>query len=96
MIHPVQVPTMTLPKTMIAAVVAQMKEGDRVGAPCLHTACRCCEHCNGGWETLCESRQNTGHSADGAYADDVAADANYGGFPLSGIYFGRNTMHLIG
>ena len=35
--------------------VKQVKEGDRVGVPWLHTACGHCRHCLGGWETLCTS-----------------------------------------
>ena len=40
--------------------VRHVKAGDRVGVPWLHTACGHCEHCLGGWETLCERQQNTG------------------------------------
>lgn len=68
--------------------VTHLKEGDRVGAPWLHTACGRCLHCVGGWETLCESQQNTGYSVDGAYADFVRADANYVGRLPDGIDFG--------
>ena len=63
----------------VGAGVAHLKEGDRVGAPWLHTACGRCPHCVGGWETLCESQQNTGYSVDGGYAEFVRADANYVG-----------------
>ncbi|MBY5931926.1 alcohol dehydrogenase AdhP [Tateyamaria omphalii] len=59
--------------------VTHLKEGDRVGVPWLHTACGRCEHCAGGWETLCESQQNTGYSVDGGYAEFVRADADYVG-----------------
>ncbi len=59
--------------------VTHLKEGDRVGVPWLHTACGRCEHCVGGWETLCDSQQMTGYTVNGAYADYVAADANYVG-----------------
>ena len=48
----------------VAAVgsgVTRVKEVDRVGVPWLYTACGCCEHCLTGWETLCESQQNTGY-----------------------------------
>ncbi|WP_298432411.1 alcohol dehydrogenase AdhP [uncultured Jannaschia sp.] len=59
--------------------VTHLKEGDRVGVPWLHTACGRCEHCAGGWETLCDSQTMTGYTVDGAYADYVAADADYVG-----------------
>jgi alcohol dehydrogenase, propanol-preferring len=76
----------------VAAVgggVTHLKEGDRVGAPWLHTACGHCEHCVGGWETLCESQQNTGYSVDGGYAEFVRADANYVGRLPDGLDFGN-------
>lgn len=43
--------------------VVNIKEGDRIGVPWLHSACGRCKHCLGGWETLCESQQNTGSAA---------------------------------
>ncbi len=43
----------------VGAGVKHVKEGDRVGVPWLYSACGHCEHCLGGWETLCEEQQNT-------------------------------------
>ena len=63
----------------VGAGVKNVKEGDRVGVPWLYTACGHCEHCLGGWETLCESQQNTGYSVNGGFADYVVADPNYVG-----------------
>lgn len=63
----------------VGAGVSHLKEGDRIGVPWLYNACGHCEHCLGGWETLCESQNNTGYSVDGGYADYVLADANYVG-----------------
>ncbi|MDR5865483.1 alcohol dehydrogenase AdhP [Halomonas koreensis] len=66
----------------VAAVgegVTHLKEGDRVGVPWLYSACGHCEHCLGGWETLCESQQNTGYSVNGGFADYTLADAGYVG-----------------
>lgn len=63
----------------VGAGVRNVKEGDRVGVPWLYTACGCCRHCLGGWETLCESQQNTGYSVNGGFADYVVADPNYVG-----------------
>lgn len=59
--------------------VKHIKEGDRVGVPWLHTACGHCTHCLGGWETLCESQQNTGYSVNGGFAEYVLADPNFVG-----------------
>ncbi|WP_033921975.1 zinc-dependent alcohol dehydrogenase [Sphingomonas sp. 37zxx] len=59
--------------------VTDLKEGDPVGVPWLHDACGHCEHCGGGWETLCESQHNTGYNVDGGYAEYVVAPAAYVG-----------------
>jgi propanol-preferring alcohol dehydrogenase len=61
------------------AGVRHVKEGDRVGVPWLYSACGHCPHCLGGWETLCESQQNTGNPVNGSFADYVVADAGYVG-----------------
>ncbi|MEM8855700.1 MAG: alcohol dehydrogenase AdhP [Pseudomonadota bacterium] len=72
----------------VGAGVTHVKEGDRIGAPWLHSACGHCDHCVGGWETLCEGQQNTGYSVDGGYAEYVRADANYVGHLPDGLDFG--------
>jgi propanol-preferring alcohol dehydrogenase len=59
--------------------VKHLKEGDRVGVPWLHTACGHCEHCIGGWETLCDHQQMTGYTVNGGYAEYVLADPGYVG-----------------
>ena len=59
--------------------VKLVKEGDRVGVPWLHTACGHCEHCMGGWETLCDAQQMTGYTVNGGYAEYVLADPGYVG-----------------
>jgi alcohol dehydrogenase, propanol-preferring len=63
----------------LGAGVANLKAGDRVGIPWLHTACGACEACIRGWETLCGAQQNTGYSVDGGYADYALADARFVG-----------------
>jgi propanol-preferring alcohol dehydrogenase len=63
----------------VGAGVKHIKEGDRVGVPWLYTACGHCRHCLGGWETLCESQENTGYSVNGGFADYVVADPNFVG-----------------
>ena len=67
--------------------VKHVKEGDRVGVPWLYSACGFCRHCLGGWETLCESQQNTGYSVNGGFADYVVADPNYVGHLPGNIDF---------
>ena len=68
--------------------VTLVKEGDRVGVPWLYSACGHCEHCVGGWETLCASQKNTGYSVNGGFADYVVADPNYVGHLPDGLDFG--------
>jgi len=59
------------------AGVTEVKEGDRVAIPWLGYACGVCEYCVSGWETLCESQQNTGYTIDGCYAEYARASARY-------------------
>ena len=71
----------------VGAGVSHVKEGDRVGVPWLYSACGHCKHCLGGWETLCESQQNTGYSVNGGFAEYVVADPNYVGHLPENISF---------
>ena len=63
----------------VGAGVKFLKEGDRVGVPWLHTACGHCEHCMGGWETLCDGQQMTGYTVNGGFAEYVLADPAFVG-----------------
>lgn len=74
----------------VAAVgsgVRHVKEGDRVGVPWLYSACGHCEHCLGGWETLCETQQNTGYSVNGGFAEYVLANPDYVGHLPANVGF---------
>ncbi len=73
---------------IVAAVgedVTRVSEGDRVAIPWLGAACGACEHCVAGWETLCESQENSGYSIDGAYAEHALADSRYVGIVPEGV-----------
>jgi alcohol dehydrogenase, propanol-preferring len=59
--------------------VKDVREGDRVGIPWLHTACGHCEYCLAAWETLCPRQENTGYSVNGAFAEYALGDPNYVG-----------------
>lgn len=63
----------------VGAGVKDIREGDRVGVPWLHTACGHCEHCLTGWETLCDHQQMTGYTVNGGFAEYVLADPAYVG-----------------
>lgn len=67
--------------------VTHVEEGDRVGVPWLYSACGYCEHCLGGWETLCHSQQNSGYSVNGSFAEYCLADANYVGILPDNVGF---------
>lgn len=71
----------------VGAGVKHVKEGDRVGVPWLYSACGHCEHCLGGWETLCEAQQNTGYSVNGSFAEYVIADPDYVGHLPANVGF---------
>ncbi|MDV0438311.1 alcohol dehydrogenase AdhP [Xanthomonas sacchari] len=71
----------------VGAGVGHVREGDRVGIPWLYSACGHCEHCLGGWETLCETQQNTGYSVNGGFAEYALANANYVGHLPKSIGF---------
>jgi alcohol dehydrogenase, propanol-preferring len=47
--------------------------GDRVAIAWLGKACGHCSYCIDGWETLCESQENSGYSVDGAWAEYAVA-----------------------
>jgi propanol-preferring alcohol dehydrogenase len=71
----------------LGAGVTGLKEGDAVGVPWLHDACRACEYCETGWETLCEQQHNTGYSVNGGYAEYVIASAPFAGRLPAGVDF---------
>ena len=65
--------------------VTRVAVGERVAIPWLGMACGTCEHCISGWETLCESQENSGYSIDGAYAEYALASADYVGIVPDGV-----------
>lgn len=69
----------------VGSAVTRVSEGDRVAIPWLASACGTCEHCVAGWETLCESQENSGYSVDGAYAEHALADSRYVGVVPDGV-----------
>jgi alcohol dehydrogenase, propanol-preferring len=61
----------------VGSEVTNLKVGDRVGIPWLHSACGTCEYCVSGWETLCTHQQNTGYSVDGCLREYTIAQASH-------------------
>jgi alcohol dehydrogenase, propanol-preferring len=78
----------------VGELVTNLKVGDRVGVPWLHSACGECGYCLSGWETLCEKQQNTGYSVNGGFAELVAADARYVGKIPDGLKFADIAPHF--
>lgn len=61
----------------VGSAVTRVQVGDRVGNAWLASACGECEYCETGWETLCESQQNSGYSVDGSFGQYMLVDSRY-------------------
>jgi propanol-preferring alcohol dehydrogenase len=61
----------------LGAGVTDRAVGDRVAIAWLGSACGRCRYCIGGWETLCESQQNSGYSVDGTFAEYTVVAAAF-------------------
>src|SRR5450432_3555060 len=73
---------------LVAAVgsgVTIVKEGDRVGAPWLYSACGHCEYCLSAWETVCAEAQFGGYTKNGGFAEYILADPDYVAHVPSGL-----------
>ena len=57
--------------------VVDLPLGSRVAVAWLGSACGHCRSCIGGWETLCESQQNSGYSINGTFAEYVVVAAAF-------------------
>lgn len=57
--------------------VRDLAIGDLVGNAWLASACGECQYCLTGWETLCESQQNSGYSVDGSFGEYMIVDARF-------------------
>jgi propanol-preferring alcohol dehydrogenase len=57
--------------------VISFKKGDRAGIQPLWSTCGCCEYCLTGREQLCQTKQITGETVDGGYAEYVLAKAEH-------------------
>jgi propanol-preferring alcohol dehydrogenase len=61
----------------LGAGVTTRAVGDRVAIAWLGYACGACRQCISGWETLCESQQNSGYSVNGTFAEYAIAPAEF-------------------
>jgi propanol-preferring alcohol dehydrogenase len=61
----------------LGASVDWLHVGDRVGVQPIWSTCGRCAYCLGGREQLCQTKQITGETLDGGYAEFMLADAAY-------------------
>jgi propanol-preferring alcohol dehydrogenase len=61
----------------VADDVTTFRERDKVGVDALWSSCGRCEFCLSGREQLCSSREMTGETVDGGYAEYIVANADY-------------------
>lgn len=57
--------------------VSDVRLGDRVGIPWIHSTCGSCEYCSSGWETLCTRKRITGYTVNGCYSEFVKAQSGH-------------------
>jgi propanol-preferring alcohol dehydrogenase len=57
--------------------VRDLKEGNRVGIPWLHSTDGTCEYCRTGLENLCPNARFTGYDVDGGYTEYTVAPAEF-------------------
>jgi propanol-preferring alcohol dehydrogenase len=76
------------------AGVTELRTGDRVGVPWLAETCGTCDYCSRGLENLCERALFTGYTAQGGYAEYLAADARFC-LPLPGRYSDLEAAPLL-
>jgi propanol-preferring alcohol dehydrogenase len=63
--------------TQLGEGVTDLKVGDNVGIAWLHDACRNCEYCETGWETLCEEQHMSGYTVNGTFAEYAIGSAPF-------------------
>ncbi len=78
----------------VGSGVREMKEGDRVGIPWLHSTDGTCEYCLNERENLCDSAKFTGYHIDGGYAEYALARADFA-FPIPPVFSDENAAPLL-
>lgn len=73
----------------VGPAVSNLKIGDRVGIPWLHSSCQACEYCLSGWETVCPNQKNTGYGVPGGFGEYCLADALGAAHIPDGLSFGQ-------
>jgi alcohol dehydrogenase, propanol-preferring len=78
----------------VGSAVHELKEGDRVGIPWLHSTDGTCAYCLNEQENLCDAAQFTGYHVDGGYAEYAIARADFA-FPIPSIFSDDNAAPLL-
>jgi alcohol dehydrogenase, propanol-preferring len=78
----------------LAGPSRNLKEGDRVGIPWLHSTDGVCEFCRRGTENLCPNASFTGYDVDGGYAEYALAEANFC-YPIPASFTDENAAPLL-
>ena len=68
--------------------------GDRVGVAWIYSACGECQYCRTGQENLCPDFRATGRDADGGYAENLKAPADYA-HPIPGVLTDAQAAPLL-
>jgi alcohol dehydrogenase, propanol-preferring len=74
--------------------VSNLKEGNRVGIPWLHSTDGVCEFCRHGLENLCPKARFTGYDVDGGYAEYALAPADFC-YPIPQIFSDESAAPLL-
>lgn len=78
----------------VGSMVADLREGDRVGIAWLQSTCGRCEFCTSGRENLCEKARFTGYQVDGGYAEYAVVPARFA-YPIPPVFSDDEAAPLL-
>lgn len=78
----------------VGSMVADLREGDRVGIAWLQSTCGRCEFCTSGRENLCEKARFTGYQVDGGYAEYAVVPARFA-YPIPPVFSDEEAAPLL-
>jgi propanol-preferring alcohol dehydrogenase len=76
------------------SLVADLREGDRVGIAWLQGTCERCEFCTSGRENLCAKARFTGYQVDGGYAEYAVVPARFA-YPIPPVFSDDEAAPLL-
>jgi len=78
----------------VGDAVSNLREGDRVGVPWLHSTDGTCEFCREDLENLCDAAQFTGFHTDGGYAEYTLAREAFA-LPIPSVFSDESAAPLL-